>query len=72
MTHTEARYALADGGPLEIFHHGQPVRLSARKPQTRPIPAAPPRTRPSRPPGREPVRRQPAGFADQSKQCQQR
>jgi hypothetical protein len=25
VTHAEARYALADGDPLEIVHHGQPV-----------------------------------------------
>jgi alpha,alpha-trehalose phosphorylase len=71
ITHTEARYALADGDPLEILHHGQPVRLSAGQPQTRPILAVPPRTRPSQPPGREPVHRQPTGPADQQKQSQQ-
>ena len=37
VTHAEARYALADGGPLEIVHYG----LTAGKPQARPIPAAP-------------------------------
>jgi alpha,alpha-trehalose phosphorylase len=72
IMHTVARYALADGDPLEILHHGQPVRLSAGQPQTRPIPAAPPRTRPRQPPGREPVHRQPTGSADQPKPCQQR
>ena len=46
ITHAEARHALADGGPLEIVHHGQPVRLTAGKPQARPIPAAPSRPRP--------------------------
>jgi len=59
VTHAEARYALAEGAPLEIVHHGQPVRLLAGKPQARPIPAVPPRPRPSQPPGREPVRRRP-------------
>jgi alpha,alpha-trehalose phosphorylase len=63
ITHTEARYTLAGGDPLEIVHHGQPVRLSAAKPQTRPIPAASPRPRPSQPPGREPVHRGPGGFS---------
>ena len=65
ITHAEARYTLADGDPLEIVHHGQPVSLSAAKPQTRPIPAASPRPRPSQPPGREPVHRQPTGPANQ-------
>jgi hypothetical protein len=51
ITHAEARYALADGGPLEIVHHGQPVSLAAGKPQARPVPAAPSRPRPSQPPG---------------------
>ncbi len=44
VTHAEATYALADGDPLEIVHHGQPVTLSAasRKPgpSRRHIPAA--------------------------------
>ena len=59
VTHAEARYTLADGDPLEIVHHGQPVSLSAGKPQARPIPAAPSRTRPSQPSGREPAHRRP-------------
>jgi alpha,alpha-trehalose phosphorylase len=59
VTHAEATYTLADGDPLEIVHHGQPVSLSAGKPQARPIPAAPSRTRPSQPSGREPVHRRP-------------
>jgi alpha,alpha-trehalose phosphorylase len=64
ITHAETRYALADGDPLEILHHGQTVSLSAGKPQARPIPAAPSRTRPSQPPGREPAHREPAGSAN--------
>jgi alpha,alpha-trehalose phosphorylase len=59
VTHAEATYTLADGDPLEIVHHGQPVSLSAGKPQARPISAAPSRTRPSQPSGREPVHRRP-------------
>ena len=59
ITHAEARYALADGDPLEIVHHRQPVSLSTGHPQTRPIPAAPSRPRPGQPPGREPVSRRP-------------
>jgi Glycosyl hydrolase family 65, C-terminal domain len=59
ITRAEARYALADGGPLEIAHHGQPVSLTAGKPQTRPILAAPSRPPPSQPPAREPTHRPP-------------
>jgi trehalose/maltose hydrolase-like predicted phosphorylase len=62
---THARYVLADGDPLDIVHHGQPVSLSAAKPQIRPIPPASPRPRPSQPPGREPVHRQPTVPANQ-------
>jgi alpha,alpha-trehalose phosphorylase len=63
VTHAEARYALADGDPLEIWHHGQVLSLSAGKPQAWPIPAAPSRPRPSQPPGRQPAHRQPSGNA---------
>ena len=61
ITHDQATYALADGDPLRILHHGQPVTPAAGKPQTRPIPPAPSRPRPSQPPGREPARRRPGG-----------
>ena len=61
VTHAEATYTLTDGEPLKIVHHGQPVSLSAGKPQAQPIPAAPSRPRPSQPPGREPIRRRPLG-----------
>ena len=57
----QATYALADDEPLKILHHGQPVTLTAGTPQTRPIPAAPSRPRPSQPPGREPAHHGPAG-----------
>ena len=43
ITPSEATYALADDGPLQIWHHRQAMSLSAGKPQARPIPAAPPR-----------------------------
>jgi len=61
VTHAEASYALADGGPLEIVHDGQPGSLTAGKRQARPIPAAP--SRPSQPPrrraGAPPAHREP-------------
>ncbi|MGP0025006.1 MAG: glycoside hydrolase family 65 protein [Streptosporangiaceae bacterium] len=55
--HTSATYSLADGKPLEILHYGKKVQLSAGEPEVRPIQAAPPRPRPSQPPGREPLPR---------------
>jgi alpha,alpha-trehalose phosphorylase len=61
ITHAQATYALADGDPLPILHHGEPMTLRAGKPQPRPIPPAPSRPRPSQPLGREPARRGPAG-----------
>jgi alpha,alpha-trehalose phosphorylase len=61
ITHARATYALADGDPLQILHHGEPMTLTTGKPQTRPIPPAPSRPRPSQPPGREPAHRGPAG-----------
>jgi alpha,alpha-trehalose phosphorylase len=57
VNHASARYLLEDGGPLEIAHHGEPVKLLAGKPQDRPISAIPPRPRPAQPPGREPAAR---------------
>jgi alpha,alpha-trehalose phosphorylase len=57
VTHAEARYTLADGEPLEILHHEEKLPLTAGQPQVRPLPALPPRPRPSQPPGREPAHR---------------
>jgi alpha,alpha-trehalose phosphorylase len=57
VNHASARYLLEDGEPLEIGHHGDPVKLLAGKPQDRKISPIPPRPRPSQPPGREPAAR---------------
>ncbi|MGN6172865.1 MAG: glycoside hydrolase family 65 protein [Streptosporangiaceae bacterium] len=57
VNHSSARYLLEDGEPLEIAHHGEPVKLLAGKPQDRPISSIPPRPRPAQPPGREPAAR---------------
>ena len=57
VNHASARYLLEDGEPLEIGHHGDPVKLTAGVPQERPIAAIPVRTRPRQPPGREPAAR---------------
>src|SRR5580704_14554851 len=37
ITRAAATYTLADGDPLQILHHGQPVTPAGGKPQTRPI-----------------------------------
>jgi alpha,alpha-trehalose phosphorylase len=52
-----ATYALLDGAPLELLHHGEPITVAVGKPLTRPIGriAAPPA--PTQPTGREPQRR---------------
>jgi len=57
VTDTDVTYSLADGEPVEILHYGEPVQLSADKPEVRPTQAIPPRPRPGQPPGREPARR---------------
>jgi alpha,alpha-trehalose phosphorylase len=61
VTHATARYALADGQPLDFMHYGQKVSLSAEKPEVRHVRKAAPTTpRPSQPAGREPARRRPS------------
>jgi alpha,alpha-trehalose phosphorylase len=57
VNHASARYLLEDGEPLEIAHHGEPVKLTPGKPQDRTISAIPPRPRPPQPLGREPAAR---------------
>jgi alpha,alpha-trehalose phosphorylase len=57
VTPDNATYAFPEGKPLEIWHHGEKVTLSAGKPASRPIKPAPARPRPRQPAGREPLRR---------------
>jgi alpha,alpha-trehalose phosphorylase len=57
VTHPSARYLLADGGPLNIQHHGEALKLSAGKQQERPIPQVTAQPPPAQPPGRAPARR---------------
>jgi alpha,alpha-trehalose phosphorylase len=59
VSQASATYALPDGEPLEIMHHGEKFSLSAGKPQVRTIKEIPARPRPSQPPGRQPVHRRP-------------
>jgi alpha,alpha-trehalose phosphorylase len=56
---TEATYTVRDSGgaAIELTHHGEPLRVRAGHPVTRPIPPAPVITaRPVQPPGRTPMR----------------
>ncbi|HZQ49365.1 MAG TPA: glycosyl hydrolase family 65 protein [Candidatus Dormibacteraeota bacterium] len=52
-----ATYRLLRGRPLAIKHHGEEVRLTARRPVVRPIPAGREGPEPKQPPGRQPARR---------------
>jgi alpha,alpha-trehalose phosphorylase len=58
ITDCAARYALTHGGgPLEIRHYGERLRLAGATPVERPIPPAPEREAPAQPPGRRPHHR---------------
>jgi alpha,alpha-trehalose phosphorylase len=50
----DVTYELVSGEPLELRHHGEPVRLVAGAPQRRPWPAAPAIEPVDQPEGREP------------------
>jgi alpha,alpha-trehalose phosphorylase len=63
IKHKSSRYLLVDGDPLEMTHHGAPVKLTAGKPSVRPIPEFTPRARARQPAGREPARRRAADGA---------
>ena len=52
-----ASYTLVRGKPLSFQHYGKDLRLTARNPIRRPIPAIPALPEPKQPPGRAPVRR---------------
>jgi alpha,alpha-trehalose phosphorylase len=54
VTHEQATYALLDGEPVRLSHHGEAFEVHRAHPVTRPIPA-PPRNAPvHQPPGRAP------------------
>jgi alpha,alpha-trehalose phosphorylase len=59
VDHRQARYALLQGAPLDVAHHGATVSLAPHEPVTRPIPKPPAREAPAQPPGRAPARRRP-------------
>jgi alpha,alpha-trehalose phosphorylase len=58
IRHSQARYTLVEGDPLEIEHYGQKATVDGRA-LTRRIPPAPPLPPPKQPPGREPIQRRP-------------
>jgi alpha,alpha-trehalose phosphorylase len=59
IRHQQATYALLEGPPLEITHHGDRVTVTTDEPLVLPIPNPPERDAPSQPPGRAPSRRRP-------------
>jgi alpha,alpha-trehalose phosphorylase len=50
-------YALLEGAPLQLSHHGEMLLVSRDAPVRRTMPPDVARPRPSQPPGREPPRR---------------
>ncbi|MFI5683237.1 glycoside hydrolase family 65 protein [Streptomyces sp. NPDC051636] len=50
----KATYALLDGPPLTIRHHGEPLTLHADEPAVRAVPPPPQRPTPEQPPHRSP------------------
>lgn len=56
-TQEAATYALQEGQPLEIWHHGTPILVATDAPVTEAIPRVPSRPAPSQPHGRAPLRR---------------
>ncbi|WP_262283447.1 glycoside hydrolase family 65 protein [Micromonospora sp. MA102] len=61
LTPDTARYELPDAGPadaVELWHHGERLRVTGAAPVTRPMPPVPdPGPEPPSPPGRRPARR---------------
>jgi alpha,alpha-trehalose phosphorylase len=58
ITHSQARYTLMEGEPIEIEHYGRKLRVDGRT-LARRIPAAPNLPSPKQPLGREPAKRRP-------------
>ncbi len=59
VTHTGATYSLAEGEPLGISHHGEPITVRVGYPVMRPVVAPPTLAPPVQPPGRAPAHRGP-------------
>ncbi|GAA2998908.1 glycosyl hydrolase family 65 protein [Kitasatospora albolonga] len=58
ITHTRTTYTLRRGNPMTVLHEGEPLRVEAGRPASRPMAAPAPVERCAQPPGREPARRQ--------------
>jgi alpha,alpha-trehalose phosphorylase len=71
IDHRRAQYALLQGDPLEVTHHGATVSLAPDEPVTCPIPPTPAREAPVQPPGRAPARRRPTQEPESSPQRHQ-
>jgi len=54
---TQSTYTLLTGEPIDIHHHGQPLRVTTDHPTRCATPPTPTLERPTQPPGREPKRR---------------
>ena len=61
ITHDRTCYSLADGGSVNIEHHGQPARVVAGEPLDLPMPLIPVRPAPTQPAGRAPAHRRGTG-----------
>jgi alpha,alpha-trehalose phosphorylase len=59
LTHGQARYALVEGPPLQVTHHGQTITVGTQRPVSCPIPEIAAGEVPEQPPGRRPARRTP-------------
>ena len=57
VTPDSATYALVEGDPLDLIHHGEQLTVSQDSPETRPLPPAPRTPAPEAPPGRRPLSR---------------
>jgi len=57
VTPDSATYALVEGDPLDLIHHGEQLTVSEDAPETRPLPPAPRTPAPEAPPGRRPLSR---------------
>jgi len=60
VRHNVASYAVLEGSPVELSHHGELINVRMGHPVERPIPPAPKWPRPRQPKSREPFRRRKA------------
>ncbi|MHB1468158.1 MAG: glycoside hydrolase family 65 protein [Solirubrobacteraceae bacterium] len=72
VTREQASYSLAQGSPLQITHHGEPIELTTQQPVSRPIPETSTREAPRQPSGRSPVARRTTLEGHRSDGCSTR